>query len=128
MFLLSRVEVVADILFQKLGGLPLALEQACAYIKKLGCTLSAYMELYEKQSLQLLSKGKATSPGEGTSPERLAVRTTWLLNFECIRENESGMVAVRFLDASAFMNPNEIQKELINVGPAVLMTKHILII
>ena len=116
MFLLSRVEVVSDILFQKLGGLPLALEQACAYIKKLGCTLSAYMELYEKQSLQLLSKGKATSPDVGTSPERLAVRTTWLLNFEYIRKNENGMVAVRFLNASAFMNPNEIQKELINIG------------
>ena len=109
-------EPIADLLFQKLGGLPLALEQACAYIKYLGCTLSDYLESYEKQSLELLSKRKASSPHEITSDSRLAVRTTWLLNFERIRKEEHGMIAIRFLNASAFMNPNEIQRELINVG------------
>ena len=93
----------------------MALEQACAYIKYLGCTLSAYLDLYEKQSLQLLNKKKATSP-YGTSQERLTVHTTWLLNFEHIKKNENGMIAIRFINATAFMNPNEIQKELINVG------------
>ena len=102
-------------MYQKLGGLPLALEQACAYIKYLGCTLSDYLESYEKQSLQLLDKKKARSLYD-TSQERLAVCTTWLLNIEHIQKNESGMIAIRFLNASAFMNPNEIQKELINIG------------
>ncbi len=107
--------MTADLLYQKLGGLPLALEQACAYIKYLGCTLSDYLESYEKQSLQLLDKKKARSLYD-TSQERLAVCTTWLLNIEHIQKNESGMIAIRFLNASAFMNPNEIQKELINIG------------
>ena len=109
-------EPIANLLFQKLGGLPLALEQACAYIKYLGCTLSDYLESYEKQSLELLSKRKARSPHEITADSRLAVRTTWLLNFERIRKEEHGIIAIRFLNASAFMNPNEIQREIINVG------------
>jgi parallel beta-helix repeat protein len=110
-----NIDLIADLLFEKLGGLPLALEQACAYIKYLRCTLSDYLESYNKQSLQLLKKKKASSPCS-TSEDRLAVHTTWLLNFEHIRKNENGMVAIRFLNATAFMNPNEIQKELINVG------------
>ncbi|CAB4036494.1 Stress-induced-phospho 1, partial [Paramuricea clavata] len=107
--------LIADLLFEKLGGLPLALEQSCAYIKYLRCTLSDYLESYNKQSLQLLKNKKASSPCS-TSEDRLAVHTTWLLNFEHIRKNKNGMVAIRFLNATAFMNPNEIQKELINVG------------
>jgi tetratricopeptide (TPR) repeat protein len=94
----------------------LALEQACAYIKNLRCPFSDYVESYEKQSLQLLNKQKASSPCVETSQKRLAVHTTWLLNFEYIRKNENGIIAIRFLNASAFMNPSEIQKELINVG------------
>ena len=105
----------ANLLFQNLGGLPLALEQACAYIVSLGCTLSQYLEAYKKHSLRLLNKEKASSP-HGTSLERLAVRTTWSLNFEHIQKDENGIIATRFLNASAFLDRNEIQKDLINVG------------
>ena len=110
-------------MYQKLGGLPLALEQACAYIKYLGCSLSDYLESYEKQSLELLNKRKASSPHESTAESRLAVRTTWLLNFERIRKEDNGAIAIRFLNASAFMNPNEIQRELINVGKPLVDDK-----
>ena len=113
----SNVELLAVNLFQELGGLPLALEQACAYIKYLKVTISDYLDDYKKQSLLLLDKKKATSRSpHGTSKERLAVSTTWRLNFEHIRRHENGMFAIRFLNATAFMNPDEIQKELINVG------------
>ncbi|XP_028408741.1 uncharacterized protein LOC114531307 [Dendronephthya gigantea] len=118
----EQKELSADSLCQKLGGLPLALEQACAYIKYLGCSLSEYLGSYEKQSLQLLNKKKATS-FYGTSPERLAVRTTWHLNFEHIKKDENGIVATRFLNASAFLDRNEIQKDLINVGDPLVDDK-----
>ena len=110
-------------MYQKLGGLPLALEQACAYIKYLRCSLSDYLESYEKQSLELLNKRKASSPHQSTSESRLAVRTTWLLNFERIRKEDNGAIAIRFLNASAFMDPNEIQRELINVGKPLVDDK-----
>ena len=112
-----EVDTAAEKLVQELGGLPLALEQAGAYIKSLRCTVSQYLELYEKQRLRLLNQQKATRVSEYESPERLAIRTTWHLNFDHIKFMLDGGKAVsRFLNASAFLNPNEIQKDIINVG------------
>ncbi len=113
----EEVDMVAEKLVQRLGGLPLALEQAGAYIKSLHCTISQYLELYDKQNLRLLNRQKATPASVYESPERLAVRTTWYLNFEHIKQTvDDGKAAVRFLHASAFLNPNEIQNDIINVG------------
>ncbi|CAB4035158.1 Stress-induced-phospho 1, partial [Paramuricea clavata] len=113
----EEVDRVAEKLVQQLGGLPLALEQAGAYIKSLPCTIPQYLELYEKQHLRLLNRQKATPVSVYDSPERLAVRTTWHLNFEHIKQSvDDGKSAVRFLYASAFLNPNEIQKDIINIG------------
>ena len=112
-----EVDTAAEKLVQELGGLPLALEQAGAYIKSLRCTVSQYLELYEKQRLRLLNQQKASPVSVYESPERLVVRTTWHLNFEHIKLMLDGGKAVsRFLNASAFLNPNEIQKDIINVG------------
>jgi hypothetical protein len=65
-------------LVETLGGLPLAMEQACAYIKYLSCNLSMYLEQYKSYSLKLLDEKDASSASLCKSPERLAVRTTWL--------------------------------------------------
>ena len=108
---------VAKKLAEKLGGLPLALEQAGAYIKSLRCSLTQYLELYDKQRLRLLNQKKAAHVSEYDSNERLAVATTWHLNFKHIEQTvDDGKAASRFLNASAFLNPNEIQKDIINVG------------
>jgi tetratricopeptide (TPR) repeat protein len=113
----EEVHIVAEKLVQQLGGLPLALEQAGAYIKSLPCTISQYLELYDSQRLRLLNRQKATPVSVYDSRERLAVRTTWHLNFEHIKQTvDDGKAAIRFLYASAFLNPNEIQKDIINVG------------
>ena len=113
----EEVDIVAKKLVQQLGGLPLALEQAGAYIKSLRCPISQYLELYDSQRLRLLNRQKATRVSEYDSPERLAVRTTWHLNFEHIKQTvDDGKAASTFLYASAFLNPNEIQKDIINVG------------
>ena len=113
----KEIDIAAEKLVQELGGLPLALEQAGAYIKSLRCTVSQYLELYEEQHLRLLNRQKATPVSVYESPERLAVRTTWHLNFEHIKVKvDDGKAVIRFLYASAFLNPNEIQKDIINVG------------
>ena len=123
-FLLSRAgiprtddtEAAACKLFQELGGLPLALEQAAAYIKSLGCSFSSYLETYKTKRLALLNQ-QATKPvSEYSSPERLTVQTTWLLNIDYIMQNSEGRNAIRFLNACLFFNPNEIQEDLINIG------------
>ena len=103
-------------LVETLGGLPLAMEQACAYIKYLSCNLSMYLEQYKSYSLKLLDEKDASSASLCKSPERLAVRTTWLLNFQYIKHSRHGNFAVRFLHACSFFNPKEIQEDLINPG------------
>ena len=123
-FVLKRTELKrneetsaeAASLVETLGGLPLALEQACAYISHLSCSLSDYLEQYQKYSLGLLDAQGASSASLYGSLERLAVRTTWLVNFEYIKKSKNGDYAVRFLHACAFFNATEIQQELINSG------------
>ena len=112
----NETSAKASKLVETLGGLPLALEQACAYVSNLSCDLTEYLEHYKKFSLELLDEEDATSVTLCESPERLAVRTTWLLNFDYIKKSTKGNIAVRFLHACAFFNPNEIQQELINPG------------
>ena len=107
----ENAESVAECLCEKLGRLPLALEQAGAYIQMLGCSLSSYLEQYETQRLQLLSlqAARPVSPGNESS-HRLAVHTTWRINIEHIEKSTNGQAAVRFMNACSFFDENEIQK------------------
>ena len=109
-------ETAAYKLFEELGGLPLALEQAAAYIKFLGCPFSSYLETYKTKRLALLNQQHINPVSEYSSPERLAVQTTWLLNIDYIKRNSEGRNTIRFLNACLFFSPNEIQEDLINVG------------
>ena len=113
----SKVQKAAlDDLISELGCLPLALEQAGAHIKALQCSISTYLEEYKSQRLNLLSQHPRAKPlWEYESKHRLAVHTTWLLNFEYVRKSPHGEIASRFVQAAAFLAPNEIQEELINV-------------
>ena len=108
-------EVELDELVSELGCLPLALEQAGAHIKALQCSIADYLESYKIQQVQLLSEHPRAKPlWEYESQNRLAVHTTWLLNFEYVKKSPQGELASKFLEASAFFAPNEIQEELIN--------------
>ena len=108
-------EVELHELVSELGCLPLALEQAGAHIKALHCSIADYLESYKTQRVQLLSEHPRAKPlWEYESQNRLAVHTTWLLNFEYVKTSPKGELASKFLEASAFFAPNEIQEELIN--------------
>ena len=106
----------AESLVEELGGLPLALEQAGAYIKELDCTLSEYLEQFQIERLKLLKYQEAEPASLYESRERLALHTTWSLNIKHIKESPHGMSAIRLMNAYAFLNPNEIEKQLVNVG------------
>jgi tetratricopeptide (TPR) repeat protein len=107
---------VVEILVNELGGLPLALEQAGACIKALRCKLSEYLQQFQTERLKLLGSQKAKPVSVYEKPERLAVHTTWLLNIKHIKDSLYGMSAIRLMNAFAFLNPSEIEKELVNVG------------
>jgi hypothetical protein len=53
----------AQAIVQIMGGLPLALEQAGAYIDESECSLAEYLELYQRSRAQLLSR-RGTVPAD----------------------------------------------------------------
>ena len=107
-------------LVRELGGLPLALDQAGAYIRNVKQSIKEYVKKYKKQKVRLLKKTKARNFVENTSSERLAVHTTWMLNFVHIsrisEEMELGEAPTLFMQVSAFYGPDDIPYELINEG------------
>ena len=96
--LLDSEEQAAEELVHELGCLPLAMEQATAYIHKLGCPFDTYLAQYRKQGIRLLEKGHVVA---GSYPNSVA--TTWLLNFEAVERDAPA--SAELLRASAFLHP-----------------------
>ncbi len=120
-FLLKRTErnredtvernAVAE-LAHELGYLPLALEQAGAYIIAKKVPFGDYLVGYRKHHLSLLKK---SLPRAGDYPE--SITTTWAINF---REIENVPIAADILRVSAFLSPDNIPFELITIGASRL--------
>jgi tetratricopeptide (TPR) repeat protein len=99
----------AHAIVEMLGGLPLALDQAGAYIQETGCSLQDYVQLYMSHRAELLaSRGSLVE----SHPEPVA--TTWALAFEKI--TISNPAAVELLQLCAFLAPDDIPEELIIDG------------
>ncbi len=99
----------AEMIVQELGGLPLALDQAGAYIDETGCSVSGYLERYLTYRARLLSKrGKMIT----NHPESLL--TTLSLTFEKVaRKNPA---AIELLHFCALLYPDAIPEELLIEG------------
>ena len=110
----------------ELGGLPLALDQAAAYIRSLRQPIKEYLKKYRKQKMLLLKKKKARNLVENTSPERLAVHTTWSLNFEHVKQMSEqmdlGETPSIVMKMSAYLGPDDIPYQVINEGLHVVGT------
>jgi len=101
----EALQGIAKELSQELGGLPLALDQAGAYIEETGCTLSAYRTHYQTQGVTLL--GRRGRMG-GKHPH--SVSTTFSLCFEKVKHlNEA---AGDVLHLCGFLAPDAIPEEL----------------
>lgn len=108
----SNGETAAAIaLVRELGCLPLALEQAAAYIQQKQTSFAAYLKSYRKRKLALL---EAQLPEVGDYPA--SVVTTWELNFQAVEEQNSA--AAQVLRLSAFLASDAIPNELLVVGAA----------
>ena len=99
-FVFTRTDILPDektvadaiTLVETLEGLPLALEQACAYISSLAYSLPLYLQQYNQYSIRLLKDQEAAPASLFVAKERLAVHTTWLLNFEYIKQSPHGLI------------------------------------
>lgn len=92
----------AQTLGDRLGGLPLALEQAGAYMEITGTSLNEYLGLYETRRKELLA-----FPGE---PDAQTVTTTWQLAFQHLAVQAP--LASALLRTAAYLAPDDIPREL----------------
>jgi hypothetical protein len=110
---------LASELSRKVGHLPLALEQAASYLSFTRCLLQNYITAYKKQRSKLLKRSKASnhpSSDKSAAALRLAVHTTWKMNFDCIQKEEPfGKVAYSFVRTAAFFASEKIPFQLIKV-------------
>ncbi len=94
-----------------LDGLPLALDQAGAYIEETRCGLSQYLSLYGTRRKELLLR-RGRFPVDHPN----SVVATWSLSFQQV-EQES-LAAADLLHILAFLNPEAIPEEIITLGAA----------
>ncbi len=96
-----------------LGDLPLALEQAGAYIAVQQSRFTDYLVSYRRRALDLLEK-----QGPVTGDYDKTVATTWSLNFEAVQA--ASEASAELLRVSAFLAPDRIPEELLLRGAPAL--------
>ncbi|MET0399894.1 MAG: FxSxx-COOH system tetratricopeptide repeat protein [Longimicrobiaceae bacterium] len=99
-------------LVEELGWLPLAIEQAAAYIDEHGRTISEYLNLFRQHRQAILGRGRP-SPDYPAS-----VATTWELSFAKVREQSPA--AADLLSLCAFLAPDDIPIAIIRDGKNLL--------
>ncbi len=89
---------------RRLDGLPLALEQACAYAERGGRTLAQYLDLLVRKQVELLRRGEVLD-------YPATVASTWELSFQAL--DASSPVAVAVLRLLAWLAPDRTSRSLV---------------
>lgn len=101
----ADLEQIQQFCAQTLGGLPLALNQAGAYIEQTRCGLRGYIQRFEQHAMKLLAK-----PGDAHDP----VATTFDLSLEQVEKRKPA--AVELLRICAFLDSDQIAEEIFLQG------------
>jgi hypothetical protein len=132
-FLKKRLEFVNDAeakqLSNMLGCIPLALEQAAAYMKEEEYSIVQYMDLFKQYRLKVLYK-----PSSDTDYDK-TILTTWKITLDKMEMEESSTPSVTFFKMLAYCAPDEIplqmfikgQTELPEVIRDILHPNHVLV-
>jgi tetratricopeptide (TPR) repeat protein len=114
-FLIKRIagadKAEAKVLAESLGRLPLALEQAGAYIEETGCTLSHYLGLIKDHREEVLQRGQPLNYKD-------TVATTWDLSFKQVEAKSPA--SADLMKLLAFLAPDDIQIKLLVEGKEYL--------
>jgi hypothetical protein len=103
---------LAEQIVKEMDGLPLALDQAAAYIEETRSTLASYLKAYQYRHGALLKE-------RGNDPyKHNPVATTWSLNFEQI--GHSDHTASDLLHVLAFLTPHAVPEDLLIAGASEL--------
>ncbi|MBU1626231.1 protein kinase, partial [bacterium] len=115
-FLLKRTndrdKKAAAELSKALGNLPLALEQAGAYIESTGRRISDYFEMLKKYQKKLLTRGKPSTD----YPETVA--STWELSLKKV--SQESPVGVDLINLCSFFAPNDFPMKILHQGSKYL--------
>jgi tetratricopeptide (TPR) repeat protein len=103
----------AEHIVQVLDGLPLALDQAGAFIEETECSVSDYLQLYQVHSAKLL---RMRGSLDSTHPE--AIPFTWASAFH--RLEKTNPAAADLLRFFVFLSPDDIPEEIIINGASEL--------
>jgi Tfp pilus assembly protein PilF len=111
-FLLKRAdqqdEAAAKALAEALGRLPLALEQASAYMETSGCAMPRYLKLFEERQREMLQRGNLSTAYPDT------VATTWSLSFQNVESKNPA--AAELLRLCAFFASDDIAVKMLTDG------------
>jgi len=102
---------LAEAVVRELDGLPLALDQAGAYIEETNCGLSGYLDLYRTRRKDLLQR-RSLLRSEHPEP----VATTWSLSFQKVEQ--ANPAAADLLRLCSFLDPDAIPEDIITEGAA----------
>jgi len=108
----------ADTLAKEVGYLPLALEQAGAYITETGASFKNYLAGFKTQRLKVLEKQGPVMGNDEKEQQKRTVATAWALNFADVEKNAPA--SAELLRLSAFLAPDAIPLELLEKGAAKL--------
>jgi tetratricopeptide (TPR) repeat protein/transcriptional regulator with XRE-family HTH domain len=107
---------IAEAIVKEMDGLPLAIDQAGAYIEETGCSLSDYIALYHTRRADLLKRR-----GNLASDHPDSVATTLSLSFE--RVEQANAAAAQLLRLCAFLHADAIPEAILLAGGAELVTE-----
>lgn len=103
---------LAEQIVQEMDGLPLAIDQAAAYIEETPCSLESYLNAYRSRRMELLKE-------RGNDPyKHHPVTTTWSLNFEQVEQHDPA--AADLLHVLVFLAPDAIPEDLLMAGASEL--------
>ncbi len=97
----------------ELEGLPLALDQAGAYLEETGASLEQYLYSYHHHRKDLLKRR-----GEGVPDHRDPVADTWSLSFQLVKKKSPAAAAL--LQFCAYLAPDSIAEEMITQSASFL--------
>jgi len=99
---------------QQLGHLPLAIEQAAAYIREVAGTYATFLDDYNKNHKEI---HQWIPQGNRESYSR-SVATTWSMSFNIVRDNQPQ--AAQLFQLLSFLNPDGILIDFLLSGAEVL--------
>ena len=108
----TEQRAMANAIAIEMDGLPLALEQAGAFIEQMGLGLEEYLQLYREEGAKLLAEPSTT--GTGHAP----VTVTFSLAFKQV--SERNRAAADLIRVCAFLAPDTIPLEIFSKGATEL--------